>query len=485
MSYKHGIYVDQASTVMPISNTSTAGIQCVVGTAPVNMLDDPASAVNTPILLSGVDDVENCIGYSSDVDKYTLMQAVHSSFEVFSVAPIIAVNVLDPASHTTEGKTKSGSMASGLFTVTETGMLLDTLAVTSEDGATTYAKGTDYTAAFNSDGTVLITRVSTSTALTATSAVKATYSILDPSKVTAADIIAGIKLIDKALPVLGYVPEILLAPGYSQDADVAAALIAAAENVSCVFKATALVDIDSAANKTIAAAIAAKTANSLYNKNAIVCYPKVITTSSITVFMSAQLGALMQYTDSQNESTPFVSPSNKTFNITAAVLSDGTQVSYTLDEANELNGEGIFTALNFMAWRSWGDNTGIYSQSKADSGTTFDVKDRYINIKRAFDWQNNGFIKRYFAKIDTPLNLHAIQTLMTDENQYYNAFIAAGYVAAMSISYSSADNPTKQLVNGTVKFRQYLTPYTPMEVIENTLQFDATALATALEGSDE
>ena len=483
-NYKHGIYISQSATVTPVSNKATGSIQAVVGVAPINLISNPAGAVNKPILLSSIDDVAEYIGYSTDVNKFTLMQAVHATFEIFSTAPIIAINVLDPSKHAT-AKTSSASLSGGVLTIEDTGVLLSTLKLTSSDGTVTYVSGTDYTAAFNSDGTVLVTRVSSSTALTATSTISIGYSILDTTKVTDADIVAGIAVINKAFQITGVVPEILLAPGYSQNKVVSSALITAAQSVSCVFEATALVDIDAKANTTIDAAIAVKSTNSLAVRDAILCYPKVTTSQGKTVYMSAQLGALMQYVDSQNESTPFVSPSNKDFKIIAAVLddTDKTQILYTLDEANRLNGEGIFTAINFDGWKSWGNNTGIYSLTAVDVGETIDVKDRYINIKRAFDWQNNGFIRRYFSKIDSPLNLKAIQTLITDENQYYNAFIAVGYVAGMSITYNQADNPTSQILNGTIKFKQSITPYTPMEVVENTLQFDPTTLETALEGS--
>lgn len=480
--YPHGIYVNEQSTVMPVSNTATAGITCVVGTAPVNMLANPAAAVLAPIELNDISDVQSQLGYSSNVDKYTIMQAVHSFFEVFGIAPLVAINVLDPTKHTTTGKTASGALSGGSYTFTDAGILLSEFVLKSGDGLITYVAGTDYTAAFNSDGTLTVTRVAAGEIPAANSEIEATYSVLDPTKVTDADIIAGVAAINRVYPALGINPETLIAPGYSQNNDVSTALIAAAANVSSVFKATAVCDIDSAANKTISAAITAKATQGLATRNVIACYPKVMTTVGKTIWQSAQLAALMQYTDSNNESSPFVSPSNKTYNVVAAVLADGTQVNYTPDEANQLNGEGIFTALRMEGWKSWGNNTGIYSLS---AGGTYDVKDRYINIKRGFDWQANRFIRDYFAKIDSPLNYRAIQTLITDENQFYNGFIAAGLVAGMSMEYNQADNPTSSLLNGAITFTQYLSPYTPLEVITNNLQYDVSMLQTALEGGSE
>lgn len=481
-TYQHGIYVNEKSTVMPVSNTATAGVTCVVGTAPVNMLANPAAAVLAPIELNDISDVQSQLGYSSNLDKYTIMQAVHSFFEVFGIAPLIAINVLDPAKHTTTGKTATGALSGGSYTFSDTGILLSGFVLKSEDGTITYALGTDYTTAFNADGTLTVTRVATGKIATDASEIEATYSILDPAKVTDADIIAGINVINRVYPALGINPEILIAPGYSQNPDVSAALIGAAQNVSSVFKATAVCDIDSAANKTIAAAITAKAAQGLANRNVIPCYPKVMTTVGKTIWQSAQAAALMQYTDSNNESSPFVSPSNQTYNVVAAVLADGTQVNYTLDEANQLNGEGIFTALRMEGWKSWGNNTGIYSLS---AGGTYDVKDRYISIKRGFDWQANRFIKDYFARIDSPLNFRAIQTLIADENQFYNGFIAAGLVAGMSMEYNQEDNPISSAMDGQITFTQYLSPYTPLEVITNNLQYDVSLLQTALQGGSK
>ena len=47
-TYKHGVYTSEQATSMTAPVTGTAGLQVVVGTAPVNMLEHPEQAVNTP-----------------------------------------------------------------------------------------------------------------------------------------------------------------------------------------------------------------------------------------------------------------------------------------------------------------------------------------------------------------------------------------------------------------------------------------------------
>jgi hypothetical protein len=482
MPFEHGIYTNKAAALMPASNVSTRGIQVVIGSAPVNLLPDPAAAVKTPILLAGISDVYSKLGYSDDLASYTIMQAVHASLEVFDVAPIVAINVLDPSTHTTE-KTSNGAMVGGAYTLSEKSILLDSIVVKNSTDSTTFVLGEDYTAAFNADGTVTIRRIADGDITTDTTVIHNTYDILDPTKVTASDIVAGVAYINRVYQALDYVPEILIAPGYSHTATVGAALIAAAAQISTVFKATAIVDIDSSTATTRALAITAKATNNYSSRNAIVCYPKVKTSLGKIIWMSAQLAALMQFTDSQNDSSPFVSPSNKSFKIIGSYLGDGTtEVLYTLSEANELNAEGIFTALKFQGWRGWGNYTGYYSYTAESSGTVYDPSDIFINVKRAFDWQANGFITRYWSRIDNRFNYRAIQTLITDENQFYNAFIAAGLVAGMKLVYDQKANPASDVMKGILKFKQSLSPYLPIQVLENTLQFDASLLEAALGG---
>ena len=46
-SYKHGVYVGEQETSLIAPVEGTAGLQVIFGTAPVNMLEDPAAATIT------------------------------------------------------------------------------------------------------------------------------------------------------------------------------------------------------------------------------------------------------------------------------------------------------------------------------------------------------------------------------------------------------------------------------------------------------
>ena len=50
MAYPHGIDIKENATSISAPITGTAGLQVVFGTAPVNLLADPYSAVNKLII---------------------------------------------------------------------------------------------------------------------------------------------------------------------------------------------------------------------------------------------------------------------------------------------------------------------------------------------------------------------------------------------------------------------------------------------------
>ena len=142
-------------------------------------------------------------------------------------------------------------------------------------------------------------------------------------------------------------------------------------------------------------------------------------------------------------------------------------------QANLLNGNGVCTAINLNGWRSWGNNTSIYPSNT-------DVKDRFIPVRRFFTWWSNTFIQTYFQKVDNPMNRRLIDAIIDSENIRANGYVARNMLAGASIAFYESENPITDLINGTIRFHQYLTPYPPAETIENTLEFDPTMLQSAL-----
>ena len=85
--YRHGIYVSEQETSMIAPLNGTAGLQVVIGTAPVHLLADPAAAINKPLLVYSKAEAIAAVGYSDDFASFTLCEAISASFAVVNVAP--------------------------------------------------------------------------------------------------------------------------------------------------------------------------------------------------------------------------------------------------------------------------------------------------------------------------------------------------------------------------------------------------------------
>ena len=188
MAYNHKISTRENPTQLAAPVEGTAGLQVVVGTAPVNLAEDPAAAVNKPIIAYSYAEAVKALGYSDDYEKYTLCQSMDASFRTFAVAPVIFINVLDPSNANHKSAMTGGTITitDGVAKVTEKGVLLDNSFTVKKDADTALTKDTDYITSFNDDGTLDITILST-TATTGITSVIVAGNKLTPSAVTESD----------------------------------------------------------------------------------------------------------------------------------------------------------------------------------------------------------------------------------------------------------------------------------------------------------
>ena len=66
MAYNHRISTEEVPTQLAVPVNGTAGLQVVVGTAPVNRAEDPQAVVNTPVVAYSFPEAERLLGYSDD-----------------------------------------------------------------------------------------------------------------------------------------------------------------------------------------------------------------------------------------------------------------------------------------------------------------------------------------------------------------------------------------------------------------------------------
>ena len=483
MAYNHGIRIEEQATSIVAPITGSAGLQVVIGTAPINLAKDPYSVTNVPLIAYSFSEAASQLGYSDDFKKFTLCQSMDASFRIFNVAPIIFINVLDPKKHKKDNTEASVNVVAKQAKLEEDGILLDTLVV--KDGATTLAKNEDYITSFTDDGKVLVSLIEGSShAGASTLTVKSTS--IDPSAVKAKDIIggydaatdkeSGLELIRQVYPRFNMTPGLLLAPGWSQIPEVGIVLGSKCSEINGVFSCECVLDLDSSSTgaKKYSAVGEWKNKNGYTNKHSVVLWPQVKVGQKQYAF-SAIFAALTAYTDASNDDVPNLSPSNKMAKITGLVLDDGTEVTLDQNQANLLNSQGIITAINVNGWRTWGNNTAAYP------GVT-DPKDRWFCCRRFFSWWGNSFIMTYFQKVDDPANYRLIESIVDSENIRGNSYTSQGKCAGAKIVFEEKDNQITDILNGKIKFRQYLAPYTPAEDILNVLEFDPSMLAAAISG---
>lgn len=483
MANKHGVFIQEEATAVTVPREASAGLQVVIGTAPVNMAEDPSAVVNVPILATKGTEAMAALGYLEDFANYTLCQTMYITSNLYPVSPVIYINVLDPEKHKKALQEKTVAVTDLQATLEEVGVLKSGLTVKANE-ETELTEGEDYILGFTTDGYLTITLIAAGKGKDATE-LKVSGNQLDPSAVKESDIIGaydvatgketGMEAIRQVYPKLGVVPAILIAPGWSHIPEVGIALSAKAANINGVFKAMAYLDIDTTLAKKYTDVKEVKEKSGFTSEFCYNLWPCVKVGDHIFAY-SAVAAARTAYNDAENDDVPSASPSNKALSITGTCLADGTEVVMDHDQATTVGEYGVATATNINGFRMWGNHTGAYPASG-------DAKDIWINVRRMFNWQGNTFILTYFDKVDDPMNYVLIENIVDSENIRCAAF-APTHWAGASIEYLESDNPITDILAGKMTFRQHIAPYTPAETIENVLNYDTAMLQAALTGGE-
>lgn len=484
MTFTHGSYAKEVPTALnpPASAvTATAGLQVVIGTAPINLANS-TEYVNKPLLAYTRNDVVSGIGYSENWEDYTLSESVFSNFDLYNIAPVVFINVLDPTIHKTSA-TKIVSLINKKAVVEVEGILLNTLTVKLSESEEVLVKNKDYTATFDSKGHVVITILDEDFSR---ENIYATYDKLDPSLVDEDDIIGslnvdtgaatGLELINSIFPKFGLVPGQILIPKFSKNPIVAAVMRAKANNINGFFKATSITDVDIDAANTYAKAPEWKKTNGYTAPHEFVCWPKVQKGEKI-FNASTHLASRIALTDSENANIPYVSPSNKDLKMTGLVNDEGQEIVLGPEQATYLNSQGIVTALNWAgSWKVWGNRTAAYFSTAQSSSSTgqnnTDVKDVFIPNKRMNFWIANSIILTTWKKVDDAANKRLIRTVVDNLNIWLNGLTATGALLGGRVEFRQEDNPLADLLDGKIRYRVFIAAPTPAETIEFTIEVD-------------
>lgn len=469
----HGVYVSEQETSVSTPIVATSGVPFVIGAAPVQSAGSPTPAGIPVMAISWGEAVEK-LGYSDDWESYPLCEFMYSHFKLFGCQPVIFCNILDPTS-------MKESVAAADIAVADHKALLPveaindaTLVVKEAGGAgDAYVKDTDYSTYYYGEN--LVVELLVDGKGYAAEEVNIAYSKTTPASVTDTEVATGLESIELCMTTLGVVPDLICAPGHSQVSTVAAVMATKAAGINGLFRAKALIDIDSSSSgaTTYDAAITKKGDSNFVDENEIPCWP-MFGLDKYKFHASTQLAGLMAQVDTGNGGCPYESPSNKNLQCDRMILADGTEVNLTLAQANMLNANGIVTGLNFMGgWVAWGNYTACYP------GST-DVKDYFIPVSRMFDWVGNTVIQTCWNKVDAPMNRRLLDTIMDTVSIWLNGLVGSGYLLGARVEMLEDENPLQNLMAGIVKFHIAMTPPSPAQEIDFVLEYDASYVTSAL-----
>lgn len=480
---KHGVFVQEEATALTAPITGSCSIPVVVGTAPVNMVQNPEEVINTPILANSAAEAMAALGYVDDFENYTLCQMMYATNNIYQVSPAVYINVLDPTKHKKALAETTATVSQMQAKISTKGIIPKGLVV--KAASATLTAGTDYTTEFDTDGSLIVNLIEGGKGASATS-ITVSGNVLDPSMITKTDIIgaynastgkeSGLEVVRQVYPKLGVVPGLIVAPGWSQIPEVGIAMSAKAANINGVFKAVALVDLDT--TKATKYTDCKKTKEDSGFTSAF-CYPTwpCVKVGDYVFAMSAVVAALIAYTDASNDDVPSLSPSNEMLGVTGTCLADGTEVTLDQDQGSTVNTYGVATAINMNGWKLWGNYTGVFPSSG-------DAKDIWLAVRRMFNWHGNNFIQTYFEKVDDPMNHVLIESIIDSENIRCAAYAPDKWAGA-EMQYLASDNPITDTLAGKITFRQRIAPYTPAQEIDNILSYDTDMLKNALSGGGE
>jgi len=446
----HGVYVTEAATGVSTPNQATSGIPFVIAVAPLSLADaDTRATALTPVLATSYAEAEEQLGYSDNWIDYGISEFMYHHFKLCAQQPVIFL----PLTETIATQAFSGTGSLKEFTITAKPKTVQKVTVSG-----TAVEIASYDAA---TGKVTLVNAPASGTDNVTA-----YYLTRPS---AADAAAAVDKIDLCMAMFGIIPDLIVAPGFSQESTVAAAMAAKAGAINGIFKGRAIVDIEAA---SYTAAVTAKNGGS-FDETEIICWPCGKLGDLIFHGSTLEAGRIAM-TDTSNSGVPYESPSNKTVSMDGLCTSDGTEIILTLAQANILNAAGINTFLNFIGgWKAWGNVTGCYPANT-------DVKDYLIPIARMFDFVGNSLIKTFWGKLDNPMNRRLIDTILDSANIWLNGLVGRGYLLGARVEMLDAENPLTDLMAGKISLHVYMTPPSPAQEIDFTLEYDASYVESAL-----
>ena len=473
MGYKHGTYQTETSSDISLPIVLDYG-HFIVGTAPMNKVKRENRRVNEIVRLGTYKEAIQYFGDTYDLD-FSISQAIKVFFELYKVAPLYVVNILDINKHKTSMKTTNGlELSNSKVLIKNHKIITDTLTIKEN---TTSQIISDAITMWTDEGLEIYATPSNG------NKIDIEYEEIDLSKVTKAQALGGydnstmkrtgLELLDEVYLKYSELPAFIDVPDFSGDSEVAAIMQTKAKNINGnMFEAIAL--INAPLDKPYDQIPKWKDDNNINGNDQIVLYG-TLGLAGKKYIQSIQYAALSLSVDNENGGVPSQTPSNYSYKCDSLYWknANGNLEEIILDkeqQANLLNKNGAVTAINFKGWRCWGSETALNPMAT-------DPKDKFIYTRRMFKYIGNELVISYFDKVDKKFSKKLAETVTKSMNIRLNAIVARNDLLSASAALSSEDNDTINVMNGDITWIIKLGVIPGMKSATFKKKYDADALA--------
>ncbi len=418
--YLHGVEtINKGNAPKNVSEVKTSVIGIVGRAASSGWTEEPA--VNTPIVIMKKEDVENKLGTSDE--EGTLPYYLKKMYEQFDkqIPLIIAVNV----------GTDSGSSEpedTNIYLVDHEGNIIT-----------------------DSEGNPIVIGDTIADAMDEVSGGDET----EAPEVTAGDVAGnvvrktGVYALLKSQVVTGYVPRIIIAPGYSQNLEVAQAMVSVCETL----RARGFVDIDSDVENELSLALASRgnseKVGGIYNTRISLFWPKLKSGDALYP-MSLAAAAVRAKTDMDTSKGYHWSISSQSINGFSGL---DIPVTYSLNvssaDSQILNSRGIVTVKNVGGLKFCGNRNSSFDSESSGGNTDHEV---FEVTKTTGDVIEESIEYYTEQKIDQPINNVWIDSIVSDVNAFLRKLKARGAIAGGQCWYDPDENEPTEIMAGHIIF---------------------------------
>ena len=488
-SYQHGAFGLLGDSVAQ-SAIQAGTVPVYVGLAPVNLIKNYAEKeiINLPVKLSNFLNAQKAVGYSKDWANFGLCEAIGAHFDnkQGNIGPIFVVNVLDPDKHRKSEATQfEVSFKNGVAEFSSDTAILDTIVLGEK------VQDVDFTVSYNfTSGKVILTSIGTTPL---DGQVAGSYYEVDTAAVTEDDIIGaevdgvytGIQAVSLLYTKENQVANLLSCLNFGTNKKVYNALATFCNGINGHWQAFFVADIPvkdgENAVDTFVKARTWRDTNGYDSERSEIFWPLAYDNATERVYHTSTL-AIVEFlrADQENDSIPFESCSNKEIPVTKQYFgADSKNQGFDQVTASaELNAYGISTLVYWGgSWVLWGGHTAKYK-----FGKDIDVRAIDSHYIRMLFHCINGFQRRQASKIDKPFNVQLKDSILNEEQEILDGFIAVGALLPGSeILFLPSENSTSDMINGDFKFDLPVTVTPRAKSLTGTVYYTDAGLASLVE----